>query len=232
MYKVIKISLAIASVICLFEMPYGYFELYRYFALGVFIFLAVKSQNDLGWLLTWVMSAILIQPFIKIPLGKEIWEVVDVSWASLLVISALYRVDHLFKIKLSFRRFFAQPAVMIILGIIWIFGTHLITEKYDELIDHAYDQDHFHIRSSQKGDVIFSCDCDSEIEIDFDSFEEAEEFRGTVQEASLRILENVPLLNKCDLENYGSVLSFFFMLIAIGGNILCIWLFLTHNSFK
>lgn len=224
--------MAIASVICLFDMPYGYFELYRYVALGIFIFLALKSQNDSGWFLTWLISAMLVQPFMKISFGKEIWNLVNVSWTLLLLFSSISREDYIIKIQQSIRRFFIHPAVMLIFGFIWIFGTRFIAQKYDELIDHAYDKDHFYISSSQNGDIKFSCNCEPENTMDFDSIEEAKEFRESLQEASLSTIEYLPIINKFDNEIYGSAISVLIMLIALAGNVICVWVFVTHRSFK
>ena len=85
--RILKIVLAIASLICVLDMPYGYYQLYRFIALGAFLYLANKEQENKGWLSIWIISALLVQPFFKVALGRDIWNIVDVIFAVLLVIS-------------------------------------------------------------------------------------------------------------------------------------------------
>ena len=44
--KLIKIFLAVMSIVCLFDMPYGYYQLYRFLAMGVFLTLAINEKNN------------------------------------------------------------------------------------------------------------------------------------------------------------------------------------------
>lgn len=85
----IKIIIAILLSVCLLKMPYGYFQFIRFLGMAVFIWLAyVDSQkSDKILLIIWVVSALLINPFIKVALGRTIWNVVDIVWAIILVAS-------------------------------------------------------------------------------------------------------------------------------------------------
>ncbi len=80
MNNVIKIVLAILFFVCLLEMPYGYFQLVRFVALVGFAILAYNSneQGQKTEAIIYVCLAILFQPLIKIALGRELWNVVDV----------------------------------------------------------------------------------------------------------------------------------------------------------
>ena len=86
--KVIKIVLSILFLVCLFDMPYGYFQLVRFLGMIGFVVLAYnyypKNQN---WFILWASSAILINPFIKIALSRDIWNIVDIVWVIVLIIS-------------------------------------------------------------------------------------------------------------------------------------------------
>lgn len=76
----IKITLAVLFFICLADMPYGYYQLVRFMALVGFAILAYKAneQGKKVEAIIYVCLAILFQPLIKIALGREIWNVVDV----------------------------------------------------------------------------------------------------------------------------------------------------------
>jgi hypothetical protein len=80
MEKIVKIGLAAMLFICLLDMPYGYYQFVRVAATLVFVLLAIQSFNlNLNaMVLIYMVLAILFQPFEKIALGREIWNVLDV----------------------------------------------------------------------------------------------------------------------------------------------------------
>ena len=85
---IIKIILSILFLVCLLDMPYGYFQLVRFFGMVGFVILAYNNyQKNQTWFVIWLGSAVLINPIFKISLGREIWNIVDVIWAILLIAS-------------------------------------------------------------------------------------------------------------------------------------------------
>lgn len=87
--KVIKIPLAILLLLCLFNMPYGYYQLVRFIAMVAFALLAFKAneQNNSTMLIVYGTLALLFQPFIKISLGRELWNLVDLVVGIGLIVS-------------------------------------------------------------------------------------------------------------------------------------------------
>ena len=85
----IKVILAILFFLCLLNMPYGYYQLVRIVALVGFAILAYRSYNDdnIEVAILYVGLAILFQPLIKIPLGRTIWNIVDVIVGAGLIVS-------------------------------------------------------------------------------------------------------------------------------------------------
>lgn len=85
--KWIMIILAIALILCLAPMPYGYFILVRYAAAIIFTVMAYDyyQQNKRTVTCLWIALAILFQPIFKIALGRIVWNVVDVVVAVLLL---------------------------------------------------------------------------------------------------------------------------------------------------
>lgn len=88
----VKIILSILLLTCLANMPYGYFMIVRFAALIGFGYLAYVSVNFKSKTIFWVYLslAILFQPLIKIPLGRELWNVLDVLAAILLLLTLLF----------------------------------------------------------------------------------------------------------------------------------------------
>jgi hypothetical protein len=88
---IIKVILAILFIGCLFDWQYSYFQLVRFLGMIGFAILAYNQykKNDF-FFVTWLASAILINPFFKIALGRTVWNIVDVIWAVLLIVSIFY----------------------------------------------------------------------------------------------------------------------------------------------
>ena len=87
----LKIVLAALLLLCLADMPYGFYILTRYIATVTFVYMAYsyyqKNKNELAFAAG--ALAILFQPFIKFALGKFVWNVVDVVIAIALIILVL-----------------------------------------------------------------------------------------------------------------------------------------------
>ncbi len=80
MEKAIKIILAILFFICLADMPYGYYQLVRFCGLIGFSILAydANKQGKQTEMIIYGSLALLFQPFFKIVLGRQMWNIVDV----------------------------------------------------------------------------------------------------------------------------------------------------------
>ena len=80
MKPILKLIIAVLLLLCLADMPYGYYNLVRFAATAAFVYLSYdyfKAKKDtLGFI--FAALAVLFQPFFKIALGRVIWNVVDV----------------------------------------------------------------------------------------------------------------------------------------------------------
>ena len=78
--SVIKIALSILFFLCLLEMPYGFYQFVRISGLIGFVILTYQA-NEKGNKIAMILYcglALLFQPFFKIALGRQIWNIVDV----------------------------------------------------------------------------------------------------------------------------------------------------------
>lgn len=89
--SIVKIITAILFLGCLLKMPYSYFQVIRVLGMAVFIWLAYVDNHkpDKSFLIIWSVSALLINPFIKVAFGRSMWNIVDVVWAIILLVSIL-----------------------------------------------------------------------------------------------------------------------------------------------
>lgn len=92
---ILKIILSILFLLCLFKMPYGYYQFARFAGMLGFALFAYfdyqKNQTINSGVIIYIALALLFQPFIKVALGRIIWNVVDVIVSIGLIISILWK---------------------------------------------------------------------------------------------------------------------------------------------
>ena len=78
--KIIKVVLAILFFICLADMTYGYYQFVRFVGLIGLVILAyhANQQGRQTKMIIYGGLALLFQPFFKIALGRQMWNIVDV----------------------------------------------------------------------------------------------------------------------------------------------------------
>ena len=78
--KTASFVLATLLFLCLADMPYGYYQFVRLAAAIFFVVSAMSefqaNRNSVGFI--FIGLAILFQPLVKIALGRELWNIVDV----------------------------------------------------------------------------------------------------------------------------------------------------------
>ena len=87
----IKYSLAAALILCLANMPYGYYQFVRVAAsigFGILAYAAFKDKKQ-GEGILLIVLILLFQPLEKIALGRTLWNIVDVVVAIYLIGSTL-----------------------------------------------------------------------------------------------------------------------------------------------
>lgn len=84
----VGLGLAVALIVCLFPMPYGYYTLVRFVAMILFGCMACSfyKEEKIPLCILFVALALLFQPFMKVALGRTMWNVIDVILAVALVI--------------------------------------------------------------------------------------------------------------------------------------------------
>lgn len=88
----IKITLSILLFLCLADMPYGYYQFVRFSSCIAFVYLAYISNEEKlkNQSIIYLVLALLFQPFIKISLGRELWNIVDVIVGVGLILSIVF----------------------------------------------------------------------------------------------------------------------------------------------
>ena len=97
MKTILKLVVAIILLLCLADMPYGFYTLVRFVSAFAFAYLSYdyfKSKKD-GLGFVFAALALLFQPFFKVALGRTIWNIVDV----IVAVGLLYLLISTFKKK-------------------------------------------------------------------------------------------------------------------------------------
>ena len=93
MSSVIKIALAVLFFLCLFNMPYGYYQFVRFTGFIGFAVLAYQANQQCRQteMVIYGGLALLFQPFFKIALGRQLWNIIDVVVGIGLIVSIFVR---------------------------------------------------------------------------------------------------------------------------------------------
>lgn len=87
---IISISFTVMLLLCWHpDLPYLYFQLLRVIGMIVFTLLAYDSykRNNIPFALIFGISVLIIQPFVKVPLGRFNWNMVDTVWSFFILIN-------------------------------------------------------------------------------------------------------------------------------------------------
>ena len=85
---IIKLIMAVAMIICLLPMPYGYYQMVRVGSALGFSYLAYNLKSgESNMLWVYIGLAFLFQPVIKISLGRTLWNIVDLVVGIWLILS-------------------------------------------------------------------------------------------------------------------------------------------------
>ncbi len=87
--NLLKLIIAILLIICPLNMPYGFYQIVRFIAMIGFAYLAYSTngKNNKNEVFVYLALAILFQPFVKIALGRTLWNIVDVFVGVCLLVS-------------------------------------------------------------------------------------------------------------------------------------------------
>jgi hypothetical protein len=86
-----KLLLAIALLACLLLMPFWYYQLIRILGMVGFLYFAYLDYKDNIKFTPqfFVISAIIINPFFKIPFDKKDWQYIDVIFSAFILLTVL-----------------------------------------------------------------------------------------------------------------------------------------------
>jgi hypothetical protein len=76
-------------------MPYDYYQFVRFISAISFVYFAYEDKTNGGKLfVVYIVLAILFQPFIKISLGRVLWNIVDVIVAVGLIVTIFQKKEN------------------------------------------------------------------------------------------------------------------------------------------
>ena len=86
--KYLYLIISILLLLCLLPMPYGYYMVVRFVSMVAFGVMSYQyiQKKQTAWAVTFGALALLFQPFIKVALGRTMWNIVDVIVAVLLIV--------------------------------------------------------------------------------------------------------------------------------------------------
>ena len=90
-------GIAVLLLLCLFDMPYGFYTFVRFSAAAAFCYFACKAYRvgNKDRMILFIILFILFQPFVKIQLGRIMWNIINVAIAILLVYLLVKTIKHI-----------------------------------------------------------------------------------------------------------------------------------------
>ena len=91
---IVKVGLIIVLMLCLLDMPYGYYQFVRissFVGLGFLTYREYQEKN-IG---IFLIGAILFNPIIKLNLGRQVWQIVDATFSIVLLVSSFKKFQYL-----------------------------------------------------------------------------------------------------------------------------------------
>ena len=99
MKPIVKLVIAVLLLLCLADMPYGFYQIVRFAATAAFAYLSYdyfKNKQDVKGVI-FALLAVLFQPFFKIALGRTLWNAIDIIVAIglfYLIITSFKKKEH------------------------------------------------------------------------------------------------------------------------------------------
>ena len=86
--KLLKLLLSVLLFLCLLDMPHGYYQFVRFVSLILFSLFAYDyyERKNIPLTIVFTSLAILFQPLLKISLGRQIWNIIDVAVGIFLIV--------------------------------------------------------------------------------------------------------------------------------------------------
>jgi hypothetical protein len=127
----VKFVLIIILGLAIFDMPYYYYEIMKFTCMIGFGILAYNEwgQNDKKTIL-WIVFALLINPYLKLQLEKNIWSIIDI----LIIIVILILTVKKQQLSRSNIKFITIFLIKSILGVLLIF---YLTYEYQTYFNNA-----------------------------------------------------------------------------------------------
>lgn len=77
--NVIFLLAGIALFVAMAQLPYGYYQLLRFFIFGVSLYSVSLNHEEKNTKWVWIFGsiAILFNPFFKVHFEKELWSIID-----------------------------------------------------------------------------------------------------------------------------------------------------------
>ena len=97
----IKLLLIVVFLGCLARMPYSYYQLTRFMALAGFVVLGVMDYKDKRYagVVLAAIGVVLFNPFFKATFKRDVWQVIDVWIAGILVVWVVVEMIQMSKIR-------------------------------------------------------------------------------------------------------------------------------------
>lgn len=84
-----KISAILILAIMIFGVEYSYYDILRLICCGLLGYILFYEKEKVGWVVTWIVSILILQPLLKLNFERGLWIIIDISLIIILIFSIL-----------------------------------------------------------------------------------------------------------------------------------------------
>ena len=84
-----KISAILILAIMIFGVKYSYYNILRLVCCGLLGYILFYEKEKVGWVVTWIVSILILQPLLKLNFERDLWIIIDVALITILLISLI-----------------------------------------------------------------------------------------------------------------------------------------------
>ena len=80
-----KLSAMLILVIMIFGVEYSFYDILRLVCCGLLGYILYYEKEKVGWVVTWIVSILILQPLLKLNLDRDLWIIIDIILITILI---------------------------------------------------------------------------------------------------------------------------------------------------
>lgn len=84
-----KVCAILILAIMIYGVEYSYYDILRLICCGLLGYILYFEKEKVGWVVTWIISILILQPLLKFNFGRDLWIIIDFAIITILTVSLI-----------------------------------------------------------------------------------------------------------------------------------------------